>query len=61
MVLILLDLVANVGEEMLMESSEELFVLSDGLQVTSATAAMVSHSFSGWNIRHTSDAVFSLQ
>ena len=35
MVLILLDLVANGSEEMLMESSEELSVLSGGFQVKS--------------------------
>ena len=40
-VLILLDLVANGGEEMLMESSEELFVLSGGLQGKSYNLAIL--------------------
>ena len=40
-VLILLDLVANGSEEMLMESSEELSVLSSGLQVKSYNLAIL--------------------
>ena len=40
-VLILLDLVANGSEEMLMESSEELSVLSGGFQVKSYNLAIL--------------------
>ena len=40
-VLVLLDLVANGSEEMLMESSEELSVLSGGLQVKSYNLAIL--------------------
>ena len=41
MVRILLDLVSNGGEEILVESSEELFVLTGGLQVESYNLAFL--------------------